>query len=188
MTPETTQADEETAKATNSLSEYLLREFALAVVPGSDEEDAFQNGEQGLGVPLQKCIQKSPLFSFLYAGAPSTIVDKEWVKSFFMEQSGWQHVDTSHLAERYYKFLTEDPKRHRSVLDLLVYATLPGEHEAPCNPEEYLQSRPEFRVPCTRALAILLMHELPEGVLGCIELLVSGSSRCFLFFGMRRVV
>ncbi len=171
---------------------FDIHEEVLVVVEGVDAADAFARGLGGEGTPLWNYKLQTPLlllyFEHYEKSFPGNV--SEWISSFFVQQTSWQHADTHGLADRFYKLLGHKEYVHNAV-DLLIYATLPGEHEASQSVDYYYgRQDPNLADAATKALAILRLRDLPRGVAGAIELLrpVSGEQwRRFLFFGYRRV-
>lgn len=168
-----------------------LREEVLVVVEGIDAADAFAHGLKGEGTPLWNYKLRTPLFLLYFENYEKPLQGNaaEWISSFFVQQKSWQHSDTHGLPDRFYEHMgTRGVKS--DAIDLLIYATLPGEHEAPQSVDAYLgRQDPALAIAATQALALLRLRSLYDGITEAINLPSWSTEglRWYLFFGWRRV-
>jgi len=179
-----------------------IREYALAIVEGETEQEAFARGKQGEGTPLHDILPDAPLFDAFYAsdkaGRTRRPEPAEWIRGLFAEHDGWQRADPTGLADRILKASNEKIRKHgvqwlRDWPEAQTWG-LVDEALAWCDGIEGLGGRlplgpdPNFARPCAQAIGLMLIEPLAPRALGVLNLPPKDGRRRFLFFGTRNVV
>lgn len=180
---------------------HCIREYALAVVEGDSEQEAFARGKRGEGVPLHDMLPDAPLFDHFYAGDKEGRTSRpdasEWIRGLFAEHDGWQRGDATGIADRILEASNEKIAKHgvRWLRDWPEARTwgLVNEALAWCDGIEGIGGRlplgpdPDFARPCAQAIGLMLLGHRQPRVLGLLDLPPKDGRRRFLFFGMRSV-
>lgn len=170
-----------------------IREYALAMVEGNSEQEAFARGKRGEGTPLHDEPPGGSLFDRFYRrdkeGLTSRPDSAEWVRGLFAEHDGWQRSDPTGLAERIERLAEDRMMRHGT--DWLRSNGIMGHvHEtltADPSDKYVLGDDPEVAVVCAHAVGLMLIEPLAPRTLGLLDLPPKDGRRRFLFFGMRSV-
>ena len=178
-----------------------LREYALAVVEGADEQEAFDRGRRGEGTPLHDMLPDAPLFDVLYVRHKEGLVRypfpaAEWIRGLFAEHDGWRRCDPTGISDRIL-----DESSRRVAKHGVQWMNWPEAREwglvdealAWCEGVEGVGGRlplgsdPDFARPCVQAYGLMLLGDMVPKVLGVLDLPPKDGRRRFLFFGMRSV-
>lgn len=170
-----------------------IREYALAIVEGESEQEAFARGKRGEGFPVHDASPGGLLFDQFYRRDKEDQTRRpdqaEWIRGLFAEHDGWQRADPTGLAERIERLAEDRMLRHGT--EWLGWHRLMGPlHEtltADSSYEQMLGGDPEFARVCAQAVGLMLLGDIPPRALGVLDLPPKDGRRRFLFFGMRRV-